>query len=101
MAKPKGAMSSPYTGFANEMKNTTMFDTVGTEQNLKPIGQEQQQAQAEPTVEQKEVTAETDKFTSNELSKIITAVTKIGKISSATPDSVQIELDGLKVKITK
>ena len=37
MARPKGSMGSPYSGMADELRNSQIFSTVGTEQNLEDL----------------------------------------------------------------
>jgi hypothetical protein len=114
MAKPKGAMSSPYTGFAQQMKESGAFGTVGTEQNLEKVGEtkatpvEAKPAPAAPVTEVKVQNADpiveapvTEQFSDTEISSLVVNLSKVAKITAASPDSVEIEIQGVAVKVTK
>lgn len=96
MPKPNGAMSSPFTGFANEMKNTGIFGTVGTEQNL-PTREDKK---AVP-VQQPVVSNNVNKFTPEELGTLIVKLQPVGQIVAASLDEISINVNGSVIKIHK
>lgn len=106
MAKPRGAMGSPFIGFEAEMMKSGAFGTVGTQQNLRPFDDEKP-AVVESTIPKPTVIAQTNvvqpatKLSSNEIGTLIIKLSSIGKLVSADENKLTFEIDGIKVNVTK
>ena len=74
---PKGAMSSPFTGFSETMGMTGQFGTVNTDQ-----------ASIEP-------------YSDEEIDGLVEAMAKIGTPKAKNDRNLIVEINGMTLRITK
>lgn len=101
MARPNGAMGSPYSGMADQLKKSSAFDTVGTEQNIVDLSKKEEPSKTVVEAVVEPSPTPTEEFTSNEISKLVSALAKIANIKGASGQEITIEIGGLEVKVTK
>ena len=77
MPKPKGAMGSPFCGMAESM--AAGFDTVGTNNNNRPVTQ----------------------FTPEELKTLIPKLTEVGEFVKSSWVEIIILVDGVRLRVQK
>jgi hypothetical protein len=103
MARPKGAMGSPYSGMAEQMRTeATNFNTVGTDQKLEDLSKKEVAKETPEVVEQPPIAEDKSQdFNSSEISQLVSALAKIANIKGASAKSIIIEIGGLEVKVVK